>query len=113
MKKFVYTVLSFAPALALAQSLGGIPSLVSNIGNLFRSILPVLYGLAILYFFWGLIQFIRNSGDEKAQGAGKSMMIYGILALFVMVAINGILVWLGGTLGIQQGGSVTLPVLPQ
>ncbi|MES3005289.1 MAG: hypothetical protein V4690_04295 [Patescibacteria group bacterium] len=113
MKKFIYTVLSFAPAIGLAQEadLGGIERLVDSIGGIINSLLPILFALALVYFFWGLIKYIRAAGDAKAAAEGKSIMIYGVIALTVMVSIYGLIAWLQSTLGIE-GNSVTIPTVP-
>lgn len=113
MKKVIYAVLSFTPMLAFAQTSGGLgslPALVQNIRSLINNILPVLLALGVLYFFWGLITFIRGAGDPKKTAEGKGIMIWGIVALFVMVSIWGILNWIGTTIGVS-GGSV--PNIPQ
>ncbi len=54
-----------------------------------------LFGLSVVYFFWGTGQFILNAGDEKTRADGKNKMIWGIVALTVFVSIYGILNLLG------------------
>lgn len=102
MKKFIYPVLALVPTLAFAQNLGNLNALVTNVRGLINSILPVLLALAVLYFFWGLITYIRSAGDPAAAEKGKSIMIWGIVALFVMVSIFGILNWLMQTTGLNN-----------
>ena len=46
--------------------------------------------LALLFFFWGLAQFILKSGDAASHEEGKNKMVWGVIALFVMVSIWGI-----------------------
>lgn len=56
--------------------------------------LPVLVGLAVLVFFWGLVQYIFSlggEGDEKRQKSGRTLMIWGIIAFFVMLSLFGII----------------------
>ena len=109
MKKFIYIALSFAPVLALAQGLGQATNVVDNITSLINKVIPLLFAIALIYFFWGLIQFLRASGtDPKAKDIGKTHMIYGILALAVMVSIYGIINWLTTTAGLTN----TAPTLP-
>jgi len=112
MKKILYTALSFAPMLALAQtasgSISGLSSVVTSIRTLLNSLIPILIALAVIYFFWGLITFIRAAGDDKKRTEGKNQMLWGIIAIAVMVSIFGIIAWLQGTLGVQTG-SVILP----
>ncbi len=111
MKKIVYGVLAFAPMIALAaatgdQSLSGVSTLVTSIGAIIAKIIPLMFALAIVYFFWGLIEFIRSAGDPKKAAEGKSIMIYGVIAIAVMVSIYGLVNWLAGTLGITQTSDI-------
>lgn len=112
MKRFIYTALSFSPVLAFAQNLSGISNLVTQIGQIIAKLIPVLFALAIVYFFWGVIQYIRSAGDPKKADEGKSIMIYGIIGIAVMVSIYGLVAWLQGILGVSGGGSVQLPTVP-
>ncbi|HBD25051.1 MAG: hypothetical protein A2566_01620 [Candidatus Zambryskibacteria bacterium RIFOXYD1_FULL_40_13] len=114
MKKFIYGLISFSPTLALAADadLSGIQRLVIQVGNIIKSIVPLLFALAVVYFFWGLAKFIKSAGDPKAQGEGKSIMIYGIIALAVMASVYGLIGWLQSSLGVTGGGTVVLPTLP-
>ena len=50
----------------------------------------VIATLALLVFLWGLARFVLNSGDEKGREEGKKIMFWGIIALFVMVSVFGI-----------------------
>ncbi len=63
-----------------------------------NSLLPVIVGATLLVFFWGLAKVIRGSGDEKVIEEGKSLMKWGILALFVMVSFIGIINLITGDL---------------
>jgi hypothetical protein len=60
------------------------------IGTVLAHLVPVLMGLALVLFIWGIVQFIFASGDEKEIATGKQRMIWGIIALFVIVAVWGL-----------------------
>ena len=68
--------------------------------------------IAVIYFFWGLGQYIIMSESEEKKVAGRDKMIYGIIALFVMVSVWGLVGIVGGTFGVNQGSSVQLPTVP-
>ncbi len=90
------------------------PSNFAQLMNLFigtvKAAIPLVAFLALLVFFWGLAKFISNvSGDAKAVDQGKSLMVWGTVALFVMVSIWGILRFLQGELGL---GTLGVPFLP-
>ncbi|MDZ4226471.1 MAG: hypothetical protein U1C66_03195 [Patescibacteria group bacterium] len=55
--------------------------------------IPILIGVALLFFFWGLVQYIRKpgGGEEKGGADGKKIMIAGLVGLFIMVSVWGII----------------------
>lgn len=63
---------------------------------------PIVVGLALLYFFWGLAQFIAKSGNSESHEEGRNKMIWGLIALFVMLTVWGIVFFIAGELGINQ-----------
>jgi len=113
MKKFIISALAFAPFLASAQQLGNINTFLTSIGNLVNTALPIVVGLALLAFFWGLVRFIFAAGEEDKRKEARSMMIYSIIALFVMVSVWGLVGFVGQALGVGQGSGnnpITVPV---
>lgn len=61
-------------------------------------IVPVLIGIALIIFFWGIIRYIA-SGGEDAKVKGRSLMLWGVVALFFMVSVFGIVQLLLNTFG--------------
>ncbi|OHA89452.1 MAG: hypothetical protein A3C70_02960 [Candidatus Zambryskibacteria bacterium RIFCSPHIGHO2_02_FULL_43_14] len=85
--------------------------LVNIFINLIQATLPLLMGLSLLVFVWGLVKFIsRAGGDEKAVTDGKKLMMWGLIALFVMISIWGILRFFYSSLGFSK--TFGLPLLP-
>lgn len=75
------------------------------IGN---SIIPLMFALAIAFFIWGVIQFvILGAGEEAKRTQGRQHMIWGIIALAVMLGVWSLVGILGGTFGLNTR------VLPQ
>ena len=110
MKKLLLSASYLFPALVFAQG-GQLTGLLDLFGTLINTATPIVVALALLYFFWGLGRYILAAGDETAQDKGKNMMIWGIIALFVMVSVWGIVGLLGDTLNIQQGGNIDIPTV--
>lgn len=113
MKKIIYAVLSFAPVMAFAQTadISGLQQLVTSIGRLMSSIIPIIFALAIIYFFWGMVQFLMGAGDEKKLAAGKAHMIYGVIAIAVMLSIYGLTAWLRTNLGVNSNNPIDVPIV--
>ena len=101
-------------------------NLLCTVGQLVGAATPIIAGLALLAFFWGLAMYLFSlSGGEgtaahSMYGApatpqnkqrGKTIMIYGIIVLFVMVSIWGIVSILQNTFGVGSGGSIRPPTI--
>ncbi len=82
------TIPFLLPGIALAADLD---TLLNALISVVQTIIPVIMGLAVLVFFWGIVKFINHAGDEKAVEEGKSLMLWGMVGLFVMVSLWGIL----------------------
>jgi len=91
MKKYFLiflSILSFYPYVASAQSLFNYVTLL----NVFIArVVPLIIGIALVLFLWGIARFMFSGGDEKVLADTKRLMVWGITALFVMVSIWGII----------------------
>jgi hypothetical protein len=65
-----------------------------------NNLIFAMAGLAMFAFFWGLVVFLFKSGDPISHQEGKNRMLWGIIALFVMVSIYGIIRFVSYNLGI-------------
>ncbi len=89
------------PMTAFAQALTKPTALVVAIKGIIDLLIPLLLSLAVVAFFWGLVKYIANASDEAAKESGKTLMIWGMVAIFVMVALWGILGYISTTLEIS------------
>ena len=104
--------LSALPVLAQsAPTLGNIQVLAQSIGSIVSTLLPVVVAIALLGFFWGLAKFIFAAGDESKKEEGKRVMVWGVIALFVMVSVWGLVFFIGNALGVGQGGAPSVPTV--
>ena len=71
------------------------------------SVIPLIFALAVAMFVWGVVQFILNSDEEAKKAKGKQFMIWGLVALTVMISVWGLVSILGGTFDFNTS------VLPQ
>jgi hypothetical protein len=120
MKKLVTLTAAFAaltPMLAFAQlgTLGtNIIDAVNLLSTVVNGLIPVAFAAALLFFFYGLAKYIL--GDASDKEAGRNLMIWGVVALFVMASIWGLVGFLQSAFGIsgdktEENPSIT-PVVP-
>jgi hypothetical protein len=69
-------------------------------------VIPGIFTLAFVVFLWGVFKFIR-SPDLKDKNEGKQFIYMGLIGLFVMVSVWGIIKIASTTLGIDS----TVPAL--
>ncbi len=94
---------SFAPIL----------SLVALAQTVLNKLLPFTIGLATVAFFWFLVKFIWMANDNPdEQIKAKSGILWALLALFVMVAVWGIIGFIANLIGVQVGGTMSGFKLP-
>ncbi len=72
---------------------------------------PIIFTLAFIYFILGVIKYVI-SDSEKDKEKGRNFMIWGIVALFAMVSVWGLVKVIGNTFGISSDVKV-LPLLPE
>ena len=59
--------------------------------NILSPLIPILITLAVIAFFWGVAKYvIQGAHDEKSREQGKQIMLWGIVGLFVMVSVWGL-----------------------
>ncbi len=75
---------------------------------LIRSIWPLLITMAVVVFIFGVIKYIAGADDSTKRTEGRNFMVYGLVALFVMVSVWGLVGVLQGTFGLGNN-----PVIPQ
>jgi hypothetical protein len=61
----------------------------------------VIFAVAGLLFVWGIIQFLKGLSEGEVNSEGKQHMIYGVLGMFIMVSVFGIISLISNTLGLS------------
>ncbi len=91
-----------------------VANLIAQVGGIVRLLPPILTGIAVVAFFIYLIRYFLISKDN-ADGKKKDLsgMMYSLLAIFVMVALWGIIAFFGDAIGINPNTTVRSVQLPQ
>ena len=69
--------------------------------TLIKLVVPFLFTLATVAFIWGIIQYFLNAENEEKRKKGKNFMIWGIISLFVMISMWGLVGVLTNTFGVK------------
>jgi len=79
----------------------GAESFISKIEtNIIQPIISLLFVLALAYFLWGIFEFVRNSSSDEGRKTGIKHMTWGIIGLFVMVSVVGIISIIKNSIGL-------------
>lgn len=102
-------VIAALPLVTLAQNSGaGVFNILNLFSRIVSALIPIVIGVAVLMFLLGVLKYV-TAGDEDGQKEAKTTMISGIVVLFVMVSIWGLVNILGDTLSLNK----TAPPPPQ
>ncbi|OGI92187.1 hypothetical protein A2933_01295 [Candidatus Nomurabacteria bacterium RIFCSPLOWO2_01_FULL_46_18] len=71
---------------------------ISIINN---AIIPLVFAIALVLFIWGVVQYVINAQDTEKKAKGRQFMIWGIIALTVMLTVWGLVAVLGRTFGLE------------
>ena len=106
------------PGVALAEGIAGsgcssaltsVRCLAQAAGNLIGLATAALIGIAIIIYFWGIVRnlFKVSGGNASSFDDIRKNLLWGLLALFVIFSIWGIIRLLGVTLfGTSQFNSL-------
>ena len=108
-KKFIPVGLMFAPMFALAATISDIITTVKSITSL---LVPLLIAIALIMFIVGVIKYITAGSDEEKRKEARNTIIYGVIGLFAIVAVWGLVGVITSTFGIDAGGTISIPQLP-
>ena len=115
MKKVLPFVIGFLPLVVLAQIQGNnVQSVIVDVEDFITTyVIPLIIGLAVLWFIWGVFSFIRAAGDEEGRKKGRDMMIWGIVGIAVMISVWGLVNLLSNSVRLNNAPPINLPQVPQ
>lgn len=84
--------------------IGNIQSLILAITFIVKMLIPLVAGIAFIVFLYGLGQFVLHAGESDAREEGRRLMIWGLVGLFVMFSVWGLVFFFAQTFGVGMGG---------
>jgi uncharacterized membrane protein YidH (DUF202 family) len=114
MKKFlVGSSLFLLPVVTFAQitQAGGagtmttISQVITRLQSVINLIIPFLVGLAVLVIIYGIFGFVSSAGDEEARATAKQFIIWGVIGVFLMLSVWGLVTILVNSFGTDASGA--------
>lgn len=68
-----------------------------------RILVPLIIGMAVVIFLYGLMMYMTNIGDETKRKESIQYITSGLIGLFVMISIWGIVIIMTRTFGFSFG----------
>jgi len=59
-----------------------------------------MIGVSLVVFLWGIVEFIAKFDSEEVKERGKRNMLWGLVGMFIMFSVFGIIRLILGTFAI-------------
>ena len=91
MKRILFLITILLSPVVVFGATDGFKGLLLSASGIISQLILLVISLALLAFLWGLTRTIFDAGNAEKREEGRSIMKYGILALFIMISIWGII----------------------
>jgi len=81
-----------------------IPLLENIKAQIVNPIILLLFGLALVYFLYGLVEFLWQGDTVKNSKEGRDKIIYGLIGMAIMASVYGFLYVITNTITQLMGG---------
>lgn len=109
----ILLVLFVGPLCVYGQSFDYAKNILQEFLKLIGILVPIITALALIMLMWSAVQLIRADKDET-RTEGRKKVMWGVIALFVLVSVWGIVVVLQGMFfkGNEANSNAQTPKLP-
>lgn len=65
---------------------------ILNLANvILNPLIRLMFVVALVVFLWGIVEYIRGAGSSDSREQGTRHIIWGLIGLFIMVSVYGII----------------------
>jgi hypothetical protein len=119
MKKLAAVITMFLmPTMALAQyntssgSAQNATGLLATVYSIVTQLTYIIVAVGILVFIYGVVMYVIAGSEDKKEHAQR-IILWGVIGLFAIVAVWGLVAFLANTTGVGSNtGSGNLPCPP-
>jgi ABC-type Na+ efflux pump permease subunit len=81
----------------------GLITLMKSINKVIvNPLIMLIFALAVVYFLYGVVKYLLSPENEEVRTASKSHMLWGIIGMFIMISVFGIMNLLLNTLQVPK-----------
>ncbi len=84
---------------------------IGKLYGIINVIVPFIVGLAVFTVFWGIFGYITKAGEEEKRAEAKNFILYGLLGIFMMLSLWGLVGIVVNSFGID--GTIAPSDIPQ
>ena len=107
---FLILAFVFLPMPAFAQ-VTSLPDFINLFNDFNLMLIPIAFSAGLLFFIWRGAMYILHSGSEEAKSEGRRVLLWGVIALFIMASFYGIIRFFQKDTGIIYE-QIDLPIQP-
>ena len=106
----------FSPLVALAQGSAPVTSVDSALEvakALITQVTPFIIGLGVFVILFGVFRYVVQADNEEARKSGQKFIFWGVIGVFVMISIWGLVNILVGTVPLDTTPGESPELFPQ
>ena len=109
------TLLAVSPLISVAAPLDNIFRLAENLREIIFIFIIIVFSIAVLVFGWGIVKYLTAAGDATKLAAARGFLWWGVIGMFVLAAMFGLVLFIADALGIDDvgGGTIRPPDVSQ
>lgn len=71
--------------------------------EILNPLIAIMFAVATAYFFYGVAGYLWNPDNEEMREKGKISMFWGVIGMFIMITVFGILRFIIDSTGANPG----------
>ena len=88
---------SFSQLFNTTYAATGIPLLDKIQENILNPVITLLFSAAVVWFLYGVFEFVRGQGSDEARKTGAQHILWGVIGMAIMISAYGIINIICGT----------------
>ncbi len=72
----------------VAHAAGGVDLFITKVNRLIiNPLIYLLFAIAVVYFLYGVAEFLMNGENDEKRTSGKQHMLWGVIGLTIMIGV--------------------------